>query len=162
MGYISPEGYNEGEMTGQGHTEKADHYARRRARVLIVSAIFFIAMQATHFGQFHGSRLVDQVKISAWFVWSIALLVVLATGGGFFKGREVRALMNDESTRAHRAEAFVWGFWAAMAGAILLYGLTMIEPQTTARDAIHLILTFGVGVAILRFGRLEQRALKDG
>jgi len=149
-------------MPSQQDTENAERYTRRRARVLIVSAIFFIAMQGTHFGQFHGSRLVDQVKISAWFVWAIALLAVLASGGGFFKGKAVRALMNDESTRAHRAEALVWGFWAAMAGCILLYALTMVEPATTARDAIHLILTFGVGAAILRFGRLEMRALKEG
>jgi cation transport ATPase len=149
-------------MPSQTDTENADRYTRRRARVLIVSAIFFIAMQGTHYGQFHGSRLVDQFKISAWFVWAIALLAILASGGGFFKGREIRALMNDESTRAHRAEAFAWGFWAAMIGAILLYGLTMIEPATSAREAIHLILTFGVGVAILRFGRLEMRALKEG
>jgi hypothetical protein len=69
--------------------------------------------------------------------------------------------MNDESTRAHRANAFSWGFWAAMAAAVLLYGLTMIEPATSARDAIHLMLTFGVGVAILRFAMLERRAMRD-
>jgi H+/Cl- antiporter ClcA len=152
-------------MTGQTDTELAERGARRRARTLTVSAIFFIAMQVTHYGEFNGSRLVDQVKISAWFVWAIALLLVLATGGGLaglWRGRKVRALMNDESTRAHRADALVWGFWAAMTGTILLYGVTMIDPTTTARDAIHLILTFGVGVAILRFGMLERRALKEG
>ena len=149
-------------MTPETDMEIADRAARRRARVLVASVTLFIAMQVTHFGQFHGTRLVDQVKISAWFVWISVLLFVLATGGGFFKSREVRALMNDESTRAHRADAFVWGFWAAMAGSILLYAVTMIDPATTARDAIHLILTFGVGVAILRFGMLERRALKVG
>jgi cation transport ATPase len=148
-------------MSAETDIEIADRGTRSRARVLVTSAIFFIAMQVSHYGQFNGTRGVDQVKISAWFVWAIALLVVLATGGGFFKGRGVRALMNDESTRAHRTQAFVWGFWAAMAGAILLYGITMIDPTTTARDAIHLILTFGVGVAILRFGILERRAQKD-
>lgn len=149
-------------MTARTDIELAERRTRSRARVMTVSAIFFIAMQASHYGQFNGSRLVDQVKISAWFVWAIALLVVLATGGGLFRGRKVRELMNDESTRAHRASAFAWGFWAAMAGTILLYGLTMIDPSTTARDAVHLILTFGVGAAILRFGILENRALKAG
>jgi len=32
----------------------------------------------------------------------------------------------------------------------------------TAREAIHLVLTLGVGGALLRFGLLERRALKDG
>ena len=131
-------------MTDRSNMEIAERGARRRARVLTASAVLFIAMQGTHYGSFNGGRAVDQVKISAWLVWALALLVVLATGGGFFKNREVRQLMNDESTRAHRANAFSWGFWAAMAAAVLLYGLTMIEPATSARDAIHLMLTFGV------------------
>lgn len=152
-------------MTQPTDTELAERWSRRRARFMLVSAILFITMQVSHYGQFNGTRLVDQVKVSAWFVWAIALLAVLATGGGIgalFRDRKVRDLMNDESTRAHRASAFAWGFWAAMIGTILLYGVTMIDPTTTARDAIHLILTFGVGVAILRFGILEKRALKEG
>jgi hypothetical protein len=152
-------------MPGQSDIELAERGSRSRARVMLVSAVFFIAMQVTHYGEFNGSRLVDQVKISAWFVWAIALLMVLATGGGLvslFRDHKVRALMNDESTRAHRANALMWGFWAAMISTILLYGVTMIDPATTARDVIHLILTFGVGVAILRFGMLEKRALKEG
>lgn len=148
-------------MTERSNTEIAERGTRRRARVLIVSAILFLAMQGTYYGNFQSGRTVDQIKISAWLVWALALLVVLATGGGLFRGREVRALMNDESTLAHRASAFSWGFWAAMAGAVLLYGLTMIEPGTSARDAVHLILTFGVGVAILRFAILERRAMRN-
>lgn len=142
--------------------EIADRRTGRRARVLVVSALLFFFMQATYFGRFGDSRLVDQVKISAWLVWSIALLFVLATGGGFAQSKAVRALMNDETTLAHRADAFRWGFWAAMVGAIGLYGVTMFDPQTTAREAVHLILTFGIGVAILRFGMLERRAHRGG
>jgi hypothetical protein len=149
-------------MTDRTDAETADRLTRRRARVLVASAVLFIGMQGVYFGRLGEDRVVDQVKISAWLVWAVALLLLLATGGGYFRSAKVRALLNDESTQAHRADAFRWGFWAAMAGAVLLYGLTMYDPTTTAREAIHLILTFGVGVAILRFGLLERRAARDG
>lgn len=149
-------------MDQRSDVEIAERRTNRRARVLVVSALLFICMQATYFGRFGDNRLVDQVKVSAWLVWSIVLLFVLATGGGFAQTKAVRALMNDETTLAHRADAFRWGFWAAMIGAIGLYGVTMIDPETTAREAVHLILTFGIGVAILRFGMLERRASRDG
>jgi hypothetical protein len=47
-----------------------------------------------------------------------------------------------------------------MAGAILLYVVDLFEPMT-GRDAIHLLLTVGIAAALLRFGMLERRALRD-
>jgi magnesium-transporting ATPase (P-type) len=150
-------------MVVQNDTEIADRLGRRRSRITIVLAIYFIAGQAVYLSQpLHDPmRLVDQVKISAWLVWAVVLMVLLATNGAWFRSRSVRALMNDEVTRANRAVAFMWGFWGAMLAAVALYVVTMFEPLT-GREAIHAILTFGVGAALLRFGILERRALKDG
>lgn len=147
----------------QSNAETADRMTKRRARILIVSATLFLTLQAVYFVQAGGDtgRLVDQVRISAWLAWAAVLLLLLATGGGFLRSREVRALMNDEGTRANRAEAFRFGFWAAMATAVVIYFLTMYET-VTGREATHLILTAGVGVALLRFGMLERRASRDG
>ena len=69
--------------------------------------------------------------------------------------------MNDENTQANRAQAFQLGFLFTMGGAILLYVLSLFEP-VGAREAIHVLMTIGIAAALLRFGMLERRALKDG
>lgn len=103
----------------------------------------------------------DHVKIGAWLLLSVVLLLALATGGFWLKPKPVRALMDDEVTRANRADAFRLGFLVTMAGAIMLYLVNFLEP-ISAREAIHLLVTFGIASALLRFGFLERRALKDG
>ncbi len=127
-------------------------------------AAMFVAQQATYFS---GSRmdegklrLVNYLAISGWLVLSVILLLGLATGGFWRRSAGVRALMNDESTRANRAEAFRFGFLFAMAGAILLYVISLFEPLG-GREAIHVVMTIGIAAALLRFGLLERSALKD-
>jgi len=143
--------------------ETADRLTRRRARIFPLLAAMFVVQQATFFvGRIEdGTRTVDQVKISAWLVLSIVLLLVLATGGSWFKSAKVRALMNDDVTRANRAEAFRVGFLATMIGAIGLYFVSMFE-NFGGRDAIHILMTIGIAAALLRFGFLERQALRDG
>jgi hypothetical protein len=51
----------------------------------------------------------------------------------------------------------VLGFWAAMASAILLYGIDMFEPLT-ARDAIHIIMSAAIGTGLMTFSILERRS----
>jgi len=121
-------------------------------------ALLFVSGQAAYFGVSDPARAVGHVRIGAWVAWAVALLLLLATGGGLFRSASVRALLNDESTRANRSDAFAWGFWAAMACAIGLYILSQIEP-VTVHQAIHLQVTAGVGAALLRFAFLELRSL---
>ncbi|MBS0479366.1 MAG: hypothetical protein JSR79_08715 [Proteobacteria bacterium] len=145
-------------------TETADRLVRRRSRVMPVMAMVFVAQQASYFSGTRmddGSRLVNHVAISAWLAWSIVLLVLLSTGGGWFRNAHVRALTNDESTRANRAEAFWFGFLATMMGAIVLYFISLFEP-VSGREAIHVLMTIGIATALLRFAMLEKRALSDG
>ena len=91
---------------------------------------------------------------------SIVLLLVLATGGAWFRSREVRALMNDEATRVHRADAFRFAFFAAMIACVGLYVLGLFEPLG-GRDVIHVVMSCGIGAALVRFGMLERRAYRD-
>ncbi len=72
----------------------------------------------------------------------------------------MRALLNDEGTEENRRRALVAGFWATMAGAAICYAITFYEPVQT-REAIHVIITIGVGATLLRFGALERRALRE-
>ena len=149
-------------MTASSDMEKAERLTRKRARIIPVLALVFIAGQAMYLGNAaEPLRTVDGVRLGAWLVWALALLLLLATGGGLFRSKEVRALMEDESTRQHRQRALSIGFWAAMLGAVALYALTLFE-DVTAREAVHIILTIGIGAALLRFATLERRALRDG
>lgn len=143
--------------------ETADRLSRRRARMLPILAVVFISQQASFFVARieDEARTVDQVKIAAWLVLSIVLLALLASRGFWFRSRAVRGLIDDEVTRANRASALGIGFLAGMAGAIATYALTMVET-VTAREAVHIVMTTGIGAALLRFGFLERRAHRDG
>ena len=142
--------------------ETAERLGRKRARILPLFAILFLMQQMIFFSgpSANGGRPVDYIRISGWLAMSAVLLLVLANGGYWFRSREVRALMNDEATRAHRADALRFGFFAAMIACIGLYFLSLFEPLS-GREAIHLVLTCGIGAALLRFGMLERRAYRD-
>lgn len=142
--------------------DTADRLMDKRARMMPALALMFIAQQATYFtgarldeGKL---RLVNYVSIGGWLLLSTILLLGLATSGTLFRSASVRALMNDENTQANRAQAFQLGFLFAMAGAMLLYVLSLFTP-VGAREAIHVIVTIGIAAALLRFGLLEHRAL---
>jgi hypothetical protein len=143
--------------------DTADRLSRRRARILPWLAIIFITQQASFVVQRleEGTRAVNRVNIAAWLVLSVVLLLALATGGFWLKSAKLRALMNDEVTRIHRAEGFRVGFLATMTAAILLYVASLFEPLD-GREAIHILMTVGIATALLRFGFLERRAHRDG
>lgn len=149
-------------MSSPSAVELAERLGRRRARLVPLFAILFLFWQSNYaLTPEHAARTVDHVKIAAWLVWSLALLFLLATGGGLLRGREVRALLNDETTREHRRTAYMFGFWAAITCAILLYVVQMFEP-VSGRETVHIIVTGAVAAALLRFGILESRSMRDG
>jgi hypothetical protein len=143
--------------------ETADRLSRRRARGLPFLAILFILQQVSYFtGTVEdGVRTVDHVRIGAWLVLTVVLLLYLATGGSWLQRRSVRALMNDEGSSANREEGMRAGFLAAMVAGIVIYALTYFDA-ITGREAVHLIITVGIAAALLRFGFLERRAHRDG
>ena len=142
---------------------KAEELSKRRVRALPVLAIIFLGQQAAYFDGATGTRdrPVDHVHIAAWLVLSVVIILALTTGGGWIYSRKVRQLANDEVTKAHRDDAFRAGFLSTMAACVGLYFLTMFTP-VGGREAIHLVMTVGVAVTLLRFAFLERRALRDG
>src|SRR3954453_389966 len=138
---------------------KAEYLSKRRARMLPALAVIFLSQQASFFSQMSGGEHVsaEQAKISAWLVLSAVMLFALATKGFWFERREVRDLVDDENTSANRNEAMRWGFLFAMGSAIGVYILTMFDT-VTGREATHIIMSFGIAAAILRWGVLERRA----
>jgi hypothetical protein len=143
--------------------EKADYLSNRRARMLPALAVIFLSQQASFFSQISGGEHVsaEKAKISAWLVLSVVLLFGLATKGFWLEPKEVRDLIDDENTRANRNEAMRWGFLFAMGASIAVYVLTMFEV-VTGREAVHIVLSFGIAAALLRWGLLEKRAHRDG
>ncbi len=150
-------------MPTSSDIETADRLSRIRARMMLALAAIFVTQQGAYLMARveGGARTVDHVKTGAWLVLSIVLLLLLATGGAWLRPRNVRALMEDEVTRANRAEAFRLGFLATMIAGILLYVVTLFEP-VAGRDAIHILMSIGLVAALIRFGMLERRAFRDG
>jgi hypothetical protein len=146
-------------MTKTKDFETAEMLSRRRARMLPVLAVLFLAQQGTYFSHHDESnmRTVGHLQVSAWIVLSIVLLAALVTGGSWFRPRAVRAFLNDEVTRAHRAKALETGFIATMTAAIALYFFSLFAPHG-GRAAIHSLLSVGIACAVIRFGQLERRA----
>jgi ABC-type Fe3+ transport system permease subunit len=146
-------------MTDRTTAERADFLSRRRARMLPVLAILYFMQQTTYFRSTANPhpRAVDHVWVGAWIVLSLVILGALATKGFWFQPKAIRDLIDDESSRANRLEGLRMGFIFAVLAAIALYFVDQYSP-ITAREAIHIILSLGLGAALLRFGMLERRA----
>jgi cation transport ATPase len=138
--------------------EIAERLMKRRANILFVLSLIFVVMQGSYIGS---DTAPGTLRISAWIVMVIALLVIFATGGGLARSPAIRALMNDESTRSHRAKATTIAFYNMIASGILVYGLAMIKP-VTGGEAAHLIMTVGIASALMAFWGLERAALRGG
>ena len=149
-------------MTERTMAERADFLSRRRARMLPFLAVIYLSQQVTFFSALDSANheSARAVKIGAWLVLSLVLLAALTTKGFWLQPREVRELIDDENTRANRMDSIRYGYIAAMLMALAIYFLTQVEEQT-AMETIHLILSAGLGVALVRFGYLERRAHRD-
>ena len=148
-------------MTTRTAAEAAERFSRRRRRILMAQGLLFLIWQASFYAwgaETDGTRLVDQVKVSAWAVWVLALLLMMATGGGWIHGREIRRLMNDEVAIDNRRRGQQFGFFAAALAGLGVYAVNQFVEPIGTLDAIHAVLTIGVGAAILRYALLERRA----
>jgi hypothetical protein len=148
-------------MVEQTIAQQAERLSRRRARMVSVLAVFYLAQQVAFFNSPPGQRLVDHFRIGAWALMSAVLLAALMTGGFWLRKPELRAMLNDELSRAHRAQALATGFVLAMAAGIILYVVGTVTPITD-REAIHIIVSVGIGTALIRYGFLERRSDRLG
>ena len=126
-------------------------------------AVIYLSQQVTFFSALDpaGHESARAVKIGAWLVLSLVLLAALTTKGFWLQPREVRDLIDDENTRANRLEAIRYGYIAAMLMAMVVYFWAQMDTLS-AMETVHLVLSAGLGVALIRFGFLERRAHQDG
>jgi len=140
--------------------EKAERLGRKRARIFYVLAIVFFAGQGTYFSAPETTR--DSLpRVGAWLILMLLMLLLLATGGFVLRGRAVWNLLNDESARANRLRAQAIGFWATILATIAVYIESMFD-RVSLNEAVHIIGTVGVGVALISFATLERRAHQLG
>ena len=145
---------------GPADIEKAERLGRKRARIFAFQAILFISWQGMFIREAGHGGIPGGLRLSAWLLWSVALLFLLASGGMLYRARKVRPLLDDELSRSHRMKSQVAGFWAAAGTSLVLYVIQMVEPMT-ASTAIHIILSFAIAAALLTFSLLERQARTD-
>jgi hypothetical protein len=142
--------------------DEAERLSSQRPGMLMVMTGMFLFQQFAYFTQPPATgRAVDYVRIGAWIFLALVVLAALLTGGFWQKSKAVRALMEDDVTRANRADALRLGFGLAMAAAIGLFAFSG-PGGLTAREVIHIIVSAGLGASLLRFGFLERRAHRVG
>jgi hypothetical protein len=138
----------------------AERLMKRRATALLMLSIWFIVVQGLFIDTArHSVGSAGTVKIAAWVVMVVVLLLAFATGGGWARSREVRTLMNDESTRIHRARATMIAFYNMMATGVVVYAIDLFKP-VTGGQAVHLMMTVGIASALMAFATWERAALR--
>lgn len=147
-------------MTDTQLVDLADRYSRRRAWLAIIAAGVFLAAHLAARPRVFGTGA-PETRVDWWAVNAVALLAVLATGGGLLNGRRIRALVHDELSRAHLKTAVVGGYWVAMGLALLMYFGPWFAGFS-GRQAVFVIVTGSLVVSLLTFAGLEHRAHADG
>lgn len=141
--------------------EKAEKLGRFRAQLLLLNGGMLVAMQVIYFADLHWphhhSDLQAWLTLGAWTFLVLAMLAVLLTGGGYGYGKEVRALVNDESAMANRDAALRLGFATANFAALFIFLLSHLH-RVNGQFAAHVIITVSLASALIRFGLLEHKA----
>jgi hypothetical protein len=147
-------------MTQRTPVEIADRKSRKRAALLAIAALVFLAQVVVR-PLLAVTASAGGTRLDLWAINAALLLAVLATGGGGLLNRsDIRSLMNDEVSRANQKTAVVAGYWAAMTTAMGLFAWPGFQGLT-ARTAVYVIVSSGIVVALLAFSGLEYRAHRD-
>ena len=98
------------------------------------------------------------VQLGLWALLATAVLLVVLTGGRWLLPRGIRPYVDDESSRANRMQAIFGGFTAAMVTLLIVFVVSPFEP-IDAQRAAHIVVSIGLGVALVSFGLVESRGL---
>ena len=149
-----------GYMPHQDLQQLSSRIERRTDRILMASGAMFLIWQVAYFIIFDRSgapiRNVDIVASIGFIAWAGALLMLLATGGGAFRRKEVREILDDELARAQRARAYQNAFWAVMLVALCGY-MAAHFTAVTARLLGHVTLSAGVLVSVMTLAYLKRQ-----
>ena len=142
------------------HDEDAERIEKKTDRILKMSGLMFLTWQISYFTIFNQQadhlRTVDIVARVGYLAWASALLMLVATGGGWYGSAEVRAILDDELARAHRADAYRNAFWAVIAVSLIAYVATHVI-DVPAQVLAHVVLSAGVLVAVGTLAYLRRQ-----
>ena len=136
--------------------EVAERMGRARSRLFFILAMVFFAGQSLYFTSSPLTRD-SHARVGAWLILVILILMLLATGGFLLRGRNVRDLLNDETSRLNRLASQALGFWVTIITALVVYVESIFDPLTL-NEGIHVIVTLGIGAALISFAVRERRA----
>ena len=126
----------------------------------MISGAMFVIWQVAYFTIFNRPagevRAVDVVASVGFVAWGAALLMLVATGGGAFRSREVREILDDELALAERGVAYQNAFWAVMIVNLAGY-IAGQFTQVPGRTLAHVTLSAGVVVAVTTIAWLNRR-----
>jgi hypothetical protein len=132
----------------------------RTDRILLASGAMFLVWQVGYFTVIHtprsAFRTVDLVATAGLLAWAGALLMLVATGGGAFRRRAVREILDDELAQSQRGKAYQNAFWALMLVAFAGYAATTFA-EVPARLLAHISLSAGVLAAVATLAYLRRR-----
>lgn len=135
----------------------SERSAGRRRRAMIGGTgilLISIAAASTAFDAAPAEwRLVDFARLAAIVLLALVLSLRATTAFSLI-GRNT--VLDDELTRANRASAARFGFWALLIGVLICIGASFIEAFSFAAVG-PLLLAVGAVSAALRFAALEGR-----
>lgn len=141
-----------------------DRLANQRSWISMVLGAFVLAKSSSLF-VFEASAtglqvtLTDGLSTMAWLIWVAILLLFALFAGGLWLSAPLRRRLNDEGTMANWRSAISAGFWAMMVGAAICM-LASDHMPLTVPGAVQVMISLGVGMALMRFGGLERNALR--
>ena len=151
-------------MSHTSHTNVVDfahRISRRRVLGITLATVAFLGVQLVARPVFRTDGYgATGWRAYAWAFNAFALLLLMLPIGGTKWGARVRALVNDEISRANAHTAATWGFWLAMVIALVVYVIAPTSGIST-REAAYVVVTPTVGVVLFLFAWLESRALRD-
>ena len=145
--------------------ELIERLQRRRLQLTMFQGAVFLMWQTSFFRitpkELDFVHSPDRVTVASYVIFAVLLLLFIARSGGMTWSREIREILNDETTRDHRRRAVEAGYWAAMVVAVGLFVAALFRPLQVF-VALHVVLSAGVGFALLWFIVLERRAQSYG
>ena len=142
--------------------DAAELIGRKRARMLLILVLAYTLIQISL-----ARKLADvdwptsPFQAGAWLFLSSAFVIVLYTGGKFPKSRPgLLPLIDDDVTRQNRSKAIAAGFLTMVLTTAGLF-IYSYFGELLLRQAAHLILSVGVGIAGLRFALLERKSYQQ-
>lgn len=137
--------------------QTAENFSRTRAALApFLGLMVLLVQQGTMFIAWDwGSTSLVQIGLSVGF--TLVMLALLLSGGGWFLSPRARRIADDEVTRANRQRGIQIGFVTAMVMGCIVFAVSPFDPLHAQRAA-NVIVSMGLGMAFMAYGIAELMA----